>query len=96
MRRPAEMFHPSEFIEEEMAARGWSRRDLAERMGGDVCVNHCALDLYCETRHPEMLLGVNIAEGLAAAFGTSAGLWLNLDKSWREWIHASPDTGASP
>jgi hypothetical protein len=47
-RTPAEAFHPSEFITEEMEARGWDRDELARRMGGGFAVTRLALDLYLD------------------------------------------------
>ncbi|WP_424138645.1 hypothetical protein [Roseomonas chloroacetimidivorans] len=79
-----EVFHPSEFIQEELEARGWSRDDLAQRMGGDVAVNRLALDIYFEVGpdEPLLLLGGS-AEGMSRAFGVSVDLLLNLERAWR-------------
>jgi HTH-type transcriptional regulator/antitoxin HigA len=71
----AEVFHPGEFIKEELEARGWSNIDLAEIMG----------------RHPNQIslivrgeqdITPETAKQLSAAFGTSAQLWLNLQSSF--------------
>jgi HTH-type transcriptional regulator/antitoxin HigA len=71
----AEVFHPGEFIKEELEARGWSNIDLAEIMG----------------RHPNQISLIvrgeqdvtpETAKQLSAAFGTSAQLWLNLQSSF--------------
>lgn len=82
--RPAWVFSAGSFIAEELSGRGWTRRELAERMGGDVDVNHCALDLVIELESTEMELGEDMAAGLERAFGASAQFWLNADKAWRE------------
>lgn len=71
----AEVFHPGEFIKEELEARGWSNIDLAEVMG----------------RHPNQIslivrgeqdITPETAKQLSAAFGTSAQLWLNLQSTF--------------
>jgi plasmid maintenance system antidote protein VapI len=75
-------FHVIEFIDDELEARGWTRVILACRMGGDAPRNLLALELL-ETRDSNMLLGDEMAEGLARAFGTGSKIWTNLDASWR-------------
>lgn len=75
-RRVAEVFPPGEFILEELEARGWSQIDLAEIIG----------------RHPnqvnkiiqgEQKVTPETAKQLAAAFGTTAELWLNLESAYQ-------------
>ena len=77
--------HPSTFIAEEAAARGWSMDRLAVEMGGDFGVNRLSLDFYFEvgTANPNLLLGADTADMLARAFGTSAEVWRNLHTAWR-------------
>ena len=71
----AEVFHPGEFIKEELEARGWSSVDLAEIMG----------------RHPNQISLIitgqqdvtpETAKQLSAAFGSSAQTWLNLQSAF--------------
>ena len=85
MSQRAEAFPLWTFIEEELHARRWSVRQLAESMGGDADVNHCALDLLHFVPNRKMPIGERMASKLALAFGTSAELWMNLDKQWRGW-----------
>jgi HTH-type transcriptional regulator/antitoxin HigA len=75
-RRVAEVFPPGEFILEELEARGWSQVDLAEIIG----------------RHPNQINKIiqgeqkvtpETAKQLAAAFGTTAELWLNLESAYQ-------------
>lgn len=82
---PAEAFHPSEFIAEELEARGWSQHDLAARMAGDPAVNFLTLDTYrlVGPTDPRMRLGKRTAIALGEAFGVSADLFLNLEAAWR-------------
>jgi len=76
-------FHVGEYIADEIEARGWTRRDLAERMGGDVAVNLLTLDLLIDLPSLESTLGQETADALSLAFGTSSVLWMKLDASWR-------------
>lgn len=79
-----EAVHPSEIIREEMEARGWDARELAEQMGGNVDFNHCALDLYfaAARTNRKLRLGRPVAKGLSRAFGTSTEFFLNLEAAW--------------
>lgn len=86
------LLHPIEFIDEELEARGWTRRELAERIasainvhrsGKDVDVQECAMELYA-LRDPRISLDEESAVALGKVFGTSTELWLNADRAWRE------------
>ncbi len=74
----AEAFPPGDFIREEMEAREWSQLDLAD-----------ILDLQPSALNK--LLGgqrkvtASIADKLAAAFGTSSELWMNLQTTFDLW-----------
>lgn len=72
----AEAFPPGEYIKDEIEARGWTQRDLARVLGRS------------EPKVSELINGkravtVQTARELAAAFGTSAEVWLNLEAQWR-------------
>lgn len=83
--RPAEVFHPSVFIQEEMDARGWSRDDLALRMGGDFATDRLALEVYFILQHKRsMRIGDKFARQLARAFDVSPEFFLNLERIWLE------------
>lgn len=76
---PAEAFPPGEYIKNEIEARGWTQRDLARvaRVLG-----------RSEPKVSELINGkravtVQTARELAAAFGTSAEVWLSLEAQWR-------------
>lgn len=82
-------FHPGEYLQDELDARGWSTRDCAERMGGDVDVDHLALDILiaCASApdgHAGTRVRINdrIAFALERALGTSAETWMNLDRAY--------------
>lgn len=83
-RTTAEAFHPSEFIREEMDARGWDRWMLAHRMGGDTARNRLVIDLYFEVGPDKtnMRLGEETARQLGEAFDVSPQFFLNLETAW--------------
>lgn len=87
-------FHPSEFIAEEMQARGWGRDDLARHMGGDFSETRMSLEFYLEVGPTQrgIRVGQHTAMQLAVAFGTSPDLWLNLEASWLA-AHAEQERG---
>ena len=76
--RPAEAFPPGDFLREELEERGWTQDDLAAIMGKHVRTVH---DLVVGKRGvtPET------ANSLAAALGTNAQFWLNLDSAYQLW-----------
>ena len=75
-RIPAEVFPPGEFIREELEERGWTQGDLAEILGRP-------LRLVNELIAGKKQITPDTAQGLAAAFGTDAILWMNLDSQYR-------------
>ncbi|MFB3815547.1 MAG: HigA family addiction module antitoxin [Terriglobales bacterium] len=72
----AEAFPPGEFIKEELQERGWTQQDLADILGRDTAT----ISALVTGRKP---IGPEIAQDLAAAFGTSAEYWMNLENSYR-------------
>ena len=86
LRRPAQVFLPGEFIKDELAERGWGQVELADILGRPPqVVNEIIAGKRGVT--PET------ARGLAAAFGTSAELWLNLEVAYRLWRTTVSDSG---
>lgn len=75
--------HVGSYIQEELNARGWTVGDCAERMGGDVALNECVLDLLLSAADKQIRLGEETAAGLETAFGVKKQTWLNLDEAWR-------------
>ena len=77
-RRPAEVFPPHQFIQEEMEERGWTMKDFAHA-------------LRWSEEEAEKLASGEIpvlgreAEALAHAFGSSAVLWANLQMAYSKW-----------
>jgi hypothetical protein len=81
--------HPSIVIQTEMVARGWTRDELAIRMGGDFGINRLALDLYLEIGPDEKDLRIGDGEDFARAFGVSAEFFLSLEKAWLASVGAT-------
>jgi HTH-type transcriptional regulator/antitoxin HigA len=75
----AEGFLPGEFISEELDERGWSQADLAEIIGKTP-------GMVNELIKGKRKVTPDIAEGLAAAFGTSAEYWTNLETAYQYWL----------
>ena len=87
MRVPAEVFPPGEYIRDEIEARGWSLDDLASRMGTtskECGIWRLVLDFTQDCQFKGVLLGEDCANALSRAFGSSAELWLELDRRWQE------------
>jgi len=87
---PAEAFPVGEYLEDELKARGWTTRDCAERMCGNVDIDQLTLDLCIALAHDSanyrcVMMGAETARGLEIALGTSAETWLNLDRAYHEW-----------
>lgn len=70
-------FHPAEYIEDEMEARGWSILSLAEKS----MLSRPLLESLLARKRPVTRL---VADGLAHAFDTSPQIWLNLQKEFEE------------
>jgi HTH-type transcriptional regulator / antitoxin HigA len=74
--RPAEVFPPGEFLKKELASRGWSQVELSEILGRPPRV-------VSEIMTAKRAITPETAKGLAAAFGTSAELWMNLESRYQ-------------
>lgn len=79
--RLAESFSPGEAIREELEERGWSQRDLAAIMG----VQPSIVSAIVKGTKP---VSLDLARNLAAAFGTSAQYWVNMETAYR--LHQTP------
>lgn len=82
--RPAEVFPPGEFIRDELEARGWEQRDLAEILGRPE-------RLVSELITGKRTLTAETAQQLGEAFGTSAQVWLNLESAYQLHQLGKPD-----
>jgi HTH-type transcriptional regulator / antitoxin HigA len=73
---PARAVPPGEILAEELEARGWTQKDLAAIMGRPTqAIN----EIISATKS----ITPQTAVELAAAFGTSADLWLNLEANYQ-------------
>lgn len=86
---PSEVFHPSVFILEEMAARDWNRDRLASAMcekmsDREFGIQRLTLDFYLDIGPNEsgLRMGKPGIRAFARAFGTSEKLWKNLEEAW--------------
>ena len=73
-----ERMHPGDFIADELEARGWSKEILYSALS---LSQDEVLDLLAGNRKVTVL----VAEGLSSLFGTSALVWLNLQKQREQW-----------
>ena len=74
--KPANVFSPGEFLRDELEARGWTQRDLADVLGRP-------LQTVNQIINAKKRITPETAVELASALGTSAGLWLNLESAYR-------------
>lgn len=96
--RPAEVFHPSEYIADEMNARSWDKFDLSARMGGDPHRNLLMLDIYFAVgpTHGNCRIGDVMANQLAVAFDVSPQFFLNLERAWLDHPNTAGPIDTSP
>jgi addiction module HigA family antidote len=80
----AEVFPPGVFIREELEARGWSQRDLAEVLGRPFQAVNAIINGHKQ-------ITPRTARELEAAFGSSAQFWLNLEMAYRLHHEDLPD-----
>ena len=82
----AEVFPPGESIREELEARGWTQKDLAEILGRPLQAINGIVNAKKE-------ITPQTAAELSQAFGTSPELWLNLEAAYRLSRVKTLDTG---
>ena len=75
-RIPAEVFPPGELLRDELEARGWTQTEFAEIIGRPPRVVN-------EIISGKRSVTPETARELAAAFGTSAQLWMNLESAYQ-------------
>jgi HTH-type transcriptional regulator/antitoxin HigA len=79
---PAVAFSPGDYIKEALEGRGWTQDEFAEIIGRSP-------NFVTQLVNGEKAITPRAAKELAAAFGTSAILWLNLEAAYR--LHHSQD-----
>lgn len=80
----AEAFPVGEYIADELEARGWSRSDLAEILQRPP-------QFVSEIITGKKELTRESAAQIAAAFGTSVELWLNLQDQYKLWAQSKDE-----
>jgi HTH-type transcriptional regulator/antitoxin HigA len=71
-----DLFPPGEFIKDELEARGWTQESLAHILDRP-------LNTVNQIISGKKAITPQTAQELAAAFGTSAELWMNLESAYR-------------
>jgi HTH-type transcriptional regulator/antitoxin HigA len=84
----AKAFPPGDFIKEELEARGWSQQALAEIMGRQTSVVSALVN-------GKRGVSLDIATELSSAFGTSVDYWMNLEKSYQQFVRSRSDNSIS-
>ncbi len=69
--KPGDIFHPGEFIKDELDARGWHQQELADNMK----VSKSEISLVI---HGHRDINVKLAVLLEKALGIDAEVWMNL------------------
>jgi HTH-type transcriptional regulator/antitoxin HigA len=77
-RRPAEVFHPGEYLRDELTERGWTQTEFAE-------IIERPLPMVNEIVNGKRGITPETAKEFAAALGTSPELWLSLDAAYHLW-----------
>ena len=85
-RKPAEVFPPGEYIKDELDARAWSQAEFAEILGRPARV-------VSELINGKRMITPETAKEIAAAFGSTPELWMNLESAYR-LSRAKNDEGA--
>jgi HTH-type transcriptional regulator/antitoxin HigA len=73
---PAEVFPPGEFLDDELTARGWTQTEFAEIIGRPTRVVN-------EVIAGRRRITPETARDIAAALGTSAEVWMNLESAYQ-------------
>ena len=79
---------PGTYVQEELDERGWTQLDLADILGRPV-------RLVNEIISGKRAITPETAQGLAATFGTSAQLWMNLEAAYRLQLATAVGTEVS-
>lgn len=79
--------HPGDILQELLDEKGISQSQLARHLRTDIA----RINEICRRRRG---VSAEMALKLAKAFGTSAGLWMNLQKNW-ELSQVDPRTASS-
>jgi HTH-type transcriptional regulator/antitoxin HigA len=82
--KPAEVFHPGEYLRDELVSRGWTQSDLAKVIGRPLgAVN--------EIVNGKKRVTAETAKALGLALGTGPELWINLQTAFDLFQAPDPD-----
>ncbi len=84
----AKAFPPGDFIKEELEAREWTQQSLAEIIGRQTSVVSAVVN-------GKRAISLDIATELSSAFGTSVDYWMNLEKSYQQFVRSRSDDSIS-
>jgi HTH-type transcriptional regulator / antitoxin HigA len=82
--KPAEAFPPGEYLRDELEARGWTQTQFARIIGRPLQVVNGIVN-------GKTAITAQTAKEIAAAFGTSADLWMNLQGSYDLFVEPDVD-----
>ena len=85
--RPAEVFHPGEYIRDELEERGWKQADFIAITGADPATLSGVIN---EKRS----INVPLAIALGKAFETSPDLWVGLQFQYDHWHATANDSNS--
>lgn len=95
---PAQVFHPMDYLADELRERGWSLDDFAMRLArfnpAEFGGERLMLDLYA-LRDKDIYNGDEF-RNWARVLGTSADLWVNLEATWRAHCERTGYVSISP
>ena len=77
--RPAEVFPPGEYLEDEINARNWSQAEFANIIGRPPTVVSMIVT-------GKRAISPEIAKEIGAALGTGPEVWMNLETAYRLWV----------
>ncbi|MCX6053480.1 MAG: HigA family addiction module antitoxin [Chloroflexi bacterium] len=84
-RRPAEVFHPGEYLIDELNSQGWTQTEFAE-------IINRPFRLVNEIIKGKRGITPKTAKELSAALGISPEFWMNLDSAYQLWKIKSDTT----
>ena len=82
--KPAEVFPPGEYLRDELEARGWTQKQFARIISRPLQTVNGIIN-------GKVAVTAQTAKEFAAAFGTTADLWMNLQSSYALFIEPDAD-----
>jgi HTH-type transcriptional regulator/antitoxin HigA len=81
---PAEVFPPGEYLRDELSERGWTQSQFARIIGRPI-------QLVNGIINNKSAITAQTAKEIAAAFGTSPELWMNLQGAYDLFVEPDVD-----